>query len=771
MVEGRRISVHGTVQGVGFRPWVYRLAHDAGLTGRVWNDSEGVTIDAFGSSAALDRFERQLRAVPPAAARIRAIAASPAAVEHLSTFEIVASLPGGGRHVSIPPDLATCPACLAELTDPADRRYRYPFINCTNCGPRFTIATDIPYDRPSTTMAGFTMCAACQGEYDAPADRRFHAQPNACPDCGPRLQAIAPDGRAVACRDAVRLGADAILAGEIVAVKGIGGYHLACDATNAAAVGRLRTRKRRDEKPFAVMVASMDEAARLAVVSEAERDLLTSPARPIVLLTRREPSPLASAVAPGTPLVGLMIAYSPLHHLLLGDCRRPLVMTSGNVSDEPIASDNDDAVVRLGAIADLLLVHDRPIATPADDSVARVIAGAPSILRRSRGYVPEAIPLARTAAMPVLAVGGLLKNACCVIRGDEAFLGPHVGDLDHLPTYRAFEAAVARLLRFLEVTPSVVAYDLHPGYHSTWFARQWPNVRHVGVQHHHAHIASVLAEHGVSAPVVGVAYDGTGYGDDGAAWGGEILRVDGVVMTRIATLRPIPLAGGDAAIRAPWRTALALLDDAFDGGATLEAFPVFSAIKASETAAIRRMIATGLQTVPAHGAGRYFDAVGALLLGRSHATYEGQLAAEVNAVADIEERGEYPFLIDGARAPWEIDLRPAVRALVADLLRGVGAGALSARFHRTLAAATAAAVTRAMAVHGEHPVALSGGCFQNALLTEDLCARLGGTRVLLNRQAPCGDGGLALGQAMVASQIADCRLQIAECRLPSAGSR
>ncbi len=778
MVEGRRIVVQGTVQGVGFRPWVYRLAHEAGLTGRVRNDNDGVTIEAFGPRGALERFEARLRAAPPPAARIREIRSTTAAVEALPAFEIADSDSAGTRQVSIPPDLATCPECLAEIRDPADRRYRYPFTNCTNCGPRFTIAGAVPYDRASTTMAVFTMCPVCQREFDSPASRRFHAQPNACPQCGPRLRAVVADGTVVDGTDPVRLAAREIRDGRIVALKGIGGFHLACDATNDTAVARLRERKRRDEKPFAVMVDSLDEAVRLAVIGDAERALLTGPERPIVLLARREPSPLSRAVAPGNPVVGLMLAYSPLHHLLLADCGGPLVMTSGNVSDEPIATANEDAVTRLGSIADLLLVHDRGIVTHADDSVARVVAGAPTILRRSRGYVPRAIPLSTAVPAPVLAVGGLLKNACCVARGREAFLGPHVGDLDHLPAYRAFEAAITRLLRFLDVTPAVVAHDLHPAYPSTWFAQQWRGVVHVGVQHHHAHVASVAAEHGLEGPVLGVAYDGTGAGTDGTAWGGEVLLVDGPDMERLATFRPIRLAGGDTAIRAPWRTSIALLDDAFDGTPPIEALALFCHVSHHEVAVVRQMLKAGLHTVPAHGVGRYFDALGALLLEKPRATYEGQLAAELNAVADVDEPGLYPFVIERGPEPWQIDLRPAVRAIVIDMLEGTAPGIVATRFHRTIGAATAEIVGLALEIRGPLPVALSGGCFQNALLVEDILARLDGVPVYLNRQAPPGDGGLALGQAVVGSRIAQRRLPIdpepaesAEGRDPCAPNR
>lgn len=750
MVEGRRIVVEGTVQGVGFRPWVYRLASDTGVTGRVRNDATGVTIDAFGTPAALEAFERGLRASPPPAARVRAVTSAAAHTQEMAGFEIVATETCGRAQVSIPADLATCDECLAEIRDPANRRYRYPFTNCTNCGPRFTIARAVPYDRPRTSMAVFTMCPACQREYDAPSDRRFHAQPNACPACGPRLVAVTADGAVAPGGDAVRVAAEALRAGCIVAIKGIGGFHLACDATDDAAVARLRARKHREEKPLAVMVASVDEAARVAIVDAGARRLLAGPERPIVLLDRRPESGLAAGIAPGNPQVGLVLPYSPLHHLLLADVGRPLVMTSGNVSDEPIATDNAGALSRLSGIADLFLLHDRAIVTAADDSVARVIAGAPVLLRRSRGYVPRAIPLAEAVERPVLAVGGLLKNTCCVLTGHDAFLGPHIGDLDHLSAYRAFEASVRRMVEFLGVTPEVVAYDLHPGYQSTWFAKQWRGVAHVGVQHHHAHVAAVMAEHLVHGTVIGVAYDGTGYGTDGAAWGGEILRVERDRMTRLATFRPIALAGGDAAVKAPWRIALALLDDAWNGPAPLERLRLFNAIGSRDVAVVRQMIAARLHTAPAHGVGRYFDAVGALVLGASRATFEGQVATALGAAADAAGHGLYPYDVQRDGRPWEIDLRPAVRAIVDDLWRHVAPEVIAARFHRTIGAATAEVVEAVARPGVREPVVLGGGCFQNALLVEDVMARLPGAEVLLPRQAPPGDGGLALGQAMVA---------------------
>jgi hydrogenase maturation protein HypF len=754
MVEGRRIDISGIVQGVGFRPWVYRTACADGVRGRVWNDERGVTIEAFGTRHRLDRFERHLTQRTPTAAVIAAILSTPIPLEEVDEFQIVATQTGRDRHVSIPADLATCPSCEREITSRSFRRYRYPFTNCTECGPRFTIATDVPYDRAQTTMARFVMCPACQREYEAPGDRRFHAQPNACPVCGPRLQVVRPNGDLLDCEDPIAFAARALRAGLIVALKGIGGFHLACDATAEDVVARLRIRKHRDEKPLAVMVRTLKQAEALAIVNAAEAALLTGRERPIVLLQRREPTVLAFSISPGNPLVGLMLPYSPLHHLLLADTRRPLVMTSGNLSDEPIAYTNQDAVQRLGPIADLLLVHDRDIVTRCDDSVARVIAGAPVVLRRSRGYVPRAIGLPYSVERPVLACGPLLKNTFCLVRGKSAYFGPHIGDLDHLETFRSYESSIERMQRFLDITPEVIAYDLHPGYHSTQYALARTERVKVGVQHHHAHVASLMAEDGLTRPIYGVAYDGTGYGTDGSAWGGEILHADYSGFERLATFRPILLAGGDAAIHEPWRIALALLVDAFDGDVPADRLSLFQRVRANDLRVVRQMLDRQLQVSRAHGVGRYFDAIGALLLERRRSSYEGQVAAELNALADSAERGEYPFDLCQSAGLIEIDLRRGVRALVNDLLAGQSPARLAARFHRTIGAATAAAIDVLVRLLGRAPIGLTGGCFQNALLATDIATRLGDYDVLMHGAVPPGDGGIALGQAIVADAIA-----------------
>ena len=753
-----RITIRGTVQGVGMRPFVYRVARAEGVAGRVRNDARGVTIEAFGDPCALERFLGRLRAERPPASRFDEVVCEPIAPEPAREFLIVESEAAGaaGPRVSIPADLATCPDCLRELLDPRDRRHRYPFTNCTNCGPRFTLARGVPYDRALTTMAPFELCAACRREYQDPLDRRFHAEPNACPVCGPHLTLLAPDGRVLAERDAALVEAGRALArGEVVAVKGIGGFHLACDAGSSAAVARLRQRKHREEKPLAVMARDLAEAERLAILSGEERALLAAVERPIVLSERRAGAPVAPEVAPDTPLIGLLLPYSPLHHLLLAEAGRPLVMTSGNLSEEPIAYRDDEARARLAGIADLLLVHDREIETRADDSVAKVVRGRPLLLRRSRGYTPRALPVRTPFARPTLACGAHLKNTFCLGVGDAAHLGPHIGDLENLETLESFEGAVARMERFLRTRPELLAHDLHPDYVSTRYALERARaegIPAVAVQHHHAHAAAAMAEHGLEGPVLALAWDGTGLGEDGAAWGGELLLASYQRFERLATFRPVPLAGGDRAIREPWRVALAALDDAFDGAPPLDALALFRHVPADQVRVVRRMIAERFNTPGAHGAGRAFDAVGALALARPRARYEGQVAMALDAAADPAEGGRYSYHLDTSTLPWQLDLRPLLREVVRDLVERRPAGVVAARFHNALVAAAAELVRLAAARHGERPVVLTGGCFANARLAEGVHGALSpGFPVYLHGLVPPGDGGIALGQALVAS--------------------
>jgi hydrogenase maturation protein HypF len=754
---GRRIEIRGTVQGVGFRPWVYRMACASAVAGRVRNDAAGVTIDTFGSASAIDAFVDRLAHDPsrPPAAVVERLDTAPIPAEDADDFQIVESGGTAMPRVSIPADLSTCPECLAEVRDRANRRYAYPFTNCTNCGPRFTIAIAVPYDRPNTTMGAFRMCPACQREYDDPGDRRFHAQPNACPVCGPSLELRTKDGQPVVGAQVVRLAAGAILDGMIVAIKGIGGFQLVCDATSETAVARLRARKHRDEKPFAVMVANVEMARIVAELSDEELALLTSVERPIVLARRRTSAPLAAAVAPLNPLTGVLLPNSPLHHLLLDAVNRPVVMTSGNLTEEPIAARNDEALERLGDIADLFVTHEREIVTRCDDSVALVIAGRPALLRRSRGYVPQPIEIGRGFERPVLACGGSLKNTFCIGVGSQAVLGPHIGDLENLETYRAYVESIGRLQRFLRVRPEIVAHDLHPEYLSTQYARELSSVMTIGVQHHHAHVASVMAEHALDGRVLGLAFDGTGYGTDGVSWGGELLAATYSDFTRLATFRPLPLAGADAAIRQPWRTALALVDDAFDGDAPIDAFKVFAGVPPKDLETVRSMIRRRLNAPDAHGVGRYFDAFGALLLDRPRSSYEGQVAFELNMAADPAERRAYPYEIVRGEKPWQVDLRPAVRAAVYEAIGGESVPPIAARLHNTVAAAAVDLVRAATRETGRLPIVLSGGCFQNARLAESIASRLSHVSdVYLHRRVPPGDGGLSLGQAVVANAVA-----------------
>lgn len=753
VLEGRRIHLRGIVQGVGMRPWIYRTALDHGITGTVCNETSGVTIEAFGGVSELDAFLARLRTSAPPAAVIDTLESEQIPPRETNSFLIVESRPAEERRVSIPPELATCDDCVAEILDSANRRYRYPFTNCTNCGPRFTIATGVPYDRAETTMGTFRMCPECQREYDDPRDRRFHAQPNACPVCGPRLSVLDGSGQPLAVEDPIRFAADQIVAGSIVAVKGLGGFHLACDATSSDAVARLRARKRRDEKPFAVMVADLEAAEQIVDLSVEARALLTSVERPIVIGPARPGISIAPEIAPRNPMLGVMLPYTPLHHLLLRDCGRPLVMTSANLSEEPIVYRNDEAVQRLKGVADVILAHDREIVTRCDDSVATVIAGHPLLLRRSRGYVPRAITLGVDVKTPVLATGALLKNTFCLAAGRKAWLGPHIGDLENEATYAAFEEAIDRMERFLGFRGEVVAHDLHPDYLSTRYARKRSERACVAVQHHHAHVASAVAEHRLYGPVIGVAFDGTGYGTDGTAWGGEFLVASGATFERLATFRPLALPGGDLAIRQPWRIALAALTDAFGRRAPVDAFPLFQSIRTSHVLMVRQMLDVGLNSPLARGVGRYFDAFGALAMARSRSRYEGQVAFEFNMLADSVESRRYTFEIDRVpTSPLEVDLRPAIREAARDVLDGATPATVSARFHNTLVAATAEVVRGIARTCGRLPVVLTGGCFQNARLAEGVVDALAGELdVHLHERVPPGDGGIALGQALVAA--------------------
>ncbi|QEH34833.1 Carbamoyltransferase HypF [Aquisphaera giovannonii] len=767
-MERRAIEVRGTVQGVGFRPFVHGLATRHGLSGSVRNAPGVVLIEVEGEAAELDRFLDAIRDEPPPLAKVDGVSWEGRPLRHEAGFRIEESQIGrdpeggngsGGPPILVAPDAATCPDCLAELFDPADRRAGYPFLNCTNCGPRLTIVTGAPYDRARTTMASFPMCPACRAEYEDPADRRFHAQPTACPECGPRLSLLDAVGGPITGDDPLGHFAAAILEGRIGALKGLGGYHLACDARNDAAVAELRRRKHRDEKPFAVMANDIEAAAELAEVSPAEEELLASPARPIVLLRRRQggadTGAIAEAVAPGNPSLGVMLPYTPLHHLLMRAVGGiPLVMTSGNRSDEPIAYEND-APEQLRGIADLFLAHDRGIHVRCDDSVARVVDGAAVPLRRSRGYAPRPIVLPMDCPVPVLAVGGQLKATFALGRGNQAFLSHHLGDLDHFEAYKAFERDVLLYENLFEVTPECLVHDLHPDYATTRYAEDRARRAGIGrlaVQHHHAHMASAMAEHGLAGSVIGVTFDGTGYGTDGAVWGGEFLVGGYESFRRAAHLRYVPMPGADRAIREPWRMAASHLIDAGVGTGVLEA-----RVPAASLRLVATMLGRRFQSPPTSSAGRLFDAVASSCGIRDVVTYEGQAAVELEWLASrADADGAYPFALDrpaDSTGPLVADTRPLIRAVAEDVRRGVPPEKVSRRFHTAMVEMIADVCGRLRALHGPETVVLSGGVFLNALLASEAAATLRhrGFRVHAHRLVPPGDGGLSLGQLAVAA--------------------
>ncbi|MGH8905305.1 MAG: carbamoyltransferase HypF [Egibacteraceae bacterium] len=743
MITRTRLRVEGIVQGVGFRPFVHSTATGLGLVGFVGNDAQGVFVEAEGDAAAVEKLLRTIEADHPPLAMIERIRAEQIAPVGDDAFVIVDSQSSGERQALISPDAATCHDCLRELSDPADRRYRYPFTNCTNCGPRFTIITDVPYDRPFTTMAGFAMCDDCAHEYHDPADRRFHAQPTCCPACGPSLRLLP-----AAPGDPVLATAQLLRAGRVVAVKGLGGYHLAADATSEQAVAALRSRKHREDKPFAVMVADLDTARTLAAVSDAEAALLTSQQRPIVLLARWDQAPLAPSVAPGNRDIGLMLPYTPLHHLLARAVGRPFVLTSGNASDEPIAYLDDDARDRLGGIADAFLVHDRPIHMRTDDSVMRVVHGAALPLRRSRGFAPQPLRLAQPAPRPVLACGAELKHTFCVAKGSRAFVSHHIGDLENFETYRSFTQGVEHFCRLFDVTPQIVAHDLHPEYLSTKYARDLDGVDLVGVQHHHAHIASCLADNGVAGPVIGVAFDGLGLGTDGTIWGGEFLIADLAGFTRAGHLATVPMPGGVKAIRQPWRMAAAYLGpDAADLDVARRQGRDWDHVLAVARAGVNSPVTSS--------AGRLFDAVAAILGIRDRINYEGQAAIELEQRAEVAEPGAYPTRIQDDD-PFRVLGHDLVHAAAADLRAGLPVPVIAARFHHGVAAAIVQGCLTAKARSGLSTVALSGGVFQNQLLLHRTIAGLEahGFTVLLHSRVPPNDGGISLGQAAIATATA-----------------
>ncbi|MDF1578415.1 MAG: carbamoyltransferase HypF [Desulfobulbales bacterium] len=744
-LQRRRIVVNGIVQGVGFRPFVYNLARRYGLVGTVSNTSAGVEIEIEGID--LDRFENSLKNDLPPQAVLSSFATEVIPLRNYTEFSIGLSRGVGRVSTQIAPDLAVCPDCLRELFDPDDRRYLYPFINCTNCGPRYSIVTGIPYDREKTAMRRFEMCDDCRAEYEDPADRRFHAQPNGCPECGPRISLCGSDGREIAGAEQVVARAAGLLRdGGILAVKGLGGFHLACDARNEETVRLLRHRKNREEKPLAVMAADLEMARRLCRLDRDEEGALLSPAAPIVVAAARGDNGIAPSVAPFTDKLGVMVSYTPLHHLLLREFGGPLVMTSGNLSEEPICIDNREALARLAGIADYFLVHDRDIYMRGDDSVVMKMAGRIRPLRRSRGYVPRPIPVNGDGPR-VLAVGGELKNTVCLLKENQAFPSQHLGDIKNLEAFGFFKEGIHHLQEIFEVEPELVVHDLHPDYLSTRWAGEQGILPVLAVQHHHAHLASCLAENRHDGPAIGIILDGSGYGQDGTVWGGEILVGDFSGFTRYGCLEPMPLPGGDAAVKAPWRTAVAYLDMAFEGN-----LPELPFMADHDLGPIREMVRKNINSPLTSSCGRLFDAVAAMSGGRQTIAYEGQAAIELMEAAG--RGGKEPayrwdiISIDDILYP---GLRALIRQVAEDVASGISQAIISRRFHRTLIEMLVGAAERVREQTGLDTVVLSGGSFNNYLLLEGLIGHLEGKgyNVLVHRQLPAGDGCLSLGQAVI----------------------
>lgn len=755
-LEAKRVKVRGVVQGVGFRPFVYQLARDHGLSGWVRNTSGDVTIVVEGDSAGIEQFLNRLKQAPPPQAHIESISVIDEPSNGYHLFEIRASLDEGQEYQLVSPDLATCPACQAEIFTPSNRRYRYPFTNCTNCGPRFTIIENIPYDRPRTTMRAFGMCPDCQKEYDDPGDRRFHAQPNACPVCGPHLEMADPAGKTITAVDVISRAAQLLKEGRILAIKGLGGFLLACDATSDKTVRLLRQRKRRPAKPLAIMVKNLPEARKYAWISEKEEELLSSPASPIVLLKRKIGTPLSPEIAPGLEYLGVMLPYTPMHHLLMQEAGLPLVMTSGNLSEEPIASDNAEAVKRLGGIADFFVRHNRDIYSRYDDSVITLMRGRPQMVRRARGYAPYPIHLP-FRSRPLLACGPELKNTFCLTRDDHAFISQHIGDMENEETLEHFISTVGLYEKLFRIQPELLACDLHPDYLSTKWAESESAASAlplIPVQHHHAHIVSCLAENGVQEPVIGVAFDGTGYGTDGCLWGGEFIIADYQGFQRKAHLEYLPLPGGAAAIRKPRRIAAGYLYSLIGAEVLRLDLPCFKGMDEVELELIRQQIDSNLNTPRTSSCGRLFDAVSALLGLCRQVEYEGQAAVELEmAAAGAPDGGQYDLQIeiqDGVRT---IKLKEMFSRMIADVRKGESKAAIAGLFHNTIARVAIQVCLELYQETGIRRVALSGGVFQNRRLFGQVYdgLRSKGLVPLVHHLVPCNDGGISLGQAVVAN--------------------
>ena len=751
--EARRLSVKGIVQGVGFRPFVYQLATTLKLKGRVANTSNGVTIFLEGPLHDIESFIQGLTTQSPPLAHITHVDVEPLAPTGYSDFSISRSQEDAQRLALISPDVSICNDCKNELFDPGDRRYGYPFINCTNCGPRYTIIDDIPYDRPKTSMRHFRMCQECQTEYDDPFNRRFHAQPNACPVCGPQVVLHDREKKRIETRNAIETTISLLKAGHVVAVKGLGGFHLVVDAENQAAVETLRHRKHREEKPLAVMSGDIESIRQFALVGQENEALLQSRERPIVLLEKKNEYALAGGISPKNCTVGVMLPYTPLHYLLVKDHFTALVMTSGNLSEEPIAIDNTDAFDRLRDIADYFLVHDRDIYLRSDDSVLRIVDNKQRFLRRSRGYVPVPIFL-KNRLKPILACGAELKNTVCLTREEHAFLSQHIGDLENLSTYEFFEMTIAHLKRILSIEPEIIAHDMHPDYLSTRYAMEQSRMVRIDVQHHHAHIVSCMAENHVEEPVIGLAFDGTGYGSDGSIWGGEVLIARLDRFERAAHLVYTPMPGGAAAIKEPWRMAVSYLYGAYGKDLFNRRLPFLEKLNESKLNIMVEMIEKDINSPGTSSLGRFFDGIAAMVGIRSHVAFEGQAAMELEMVAETSTTDLYEYAWSSEDTV-QIDPHPIIRGVVKDIEKGVTPSIVSGKFHATLMVMFTDLCQVLRKETGISQVALSGGCFQNAILLAGLtrCLRDRGFQVLTHEKVPANDGGIALGQAVIANAI------------------
>ncbi len=755
MLKAKKIYIEGIVQGVGFRPFIFKLANEFNLKGYIYNDTNGVYIEVEGEESAIDEFIKSIPEKAPPLALVEKILTEPCEVKGYTEFFIEKSKGGEEKFVLISPDVSTCEDCLRELFDPKDRRFRYPFINCTNCGPRFTIIIDVPYDRAKTTMSVFKMCDKCESEYHDPSNRRFHAQPNACPVCGPSLKLLDSEFNEIKCFDAIKETSKILKDGFIVAIKGLGGYHLACDALNNQAVAELRKRKMRIEKPFAIMIPSIEWLDKICVYSEEELKLLTSIQRPIVLIRKKENCPIADEVAPRNAYLGVMLPYTPLHHLLMKEVNIPLVMTSGNLTEEPIAYKDDDAFERLRNIADFFLIHNREIHIRCDDSVSIVINKKPTMIRRSRGYVPYPVKIPFETKKHILAVGGHLKNTFCFLKGRYAFLSHHIGDLENWATLKSLIEGIEHFKKLFDLNPEIIAYDMHPEYLSTKYALDLDISVKIPVQHHHAHVVSCMTENNLSEPVIGVAFDGTGFGTDGKIWGGEFLIAEPSKFERFAHFEYVPLPSGEAGIKEPWRMAVSYLYSTFkDDFLNLE-IPLVKKLIQNESNKLKillKMIEKGINSPLTSAVGRLFDAVSAICDVRLKVNYEAQAAMEFQMLADESEVDSYNFEIIDDKKPWVITFKSGIKEIVEDILKGVSVQKISGKFHNTIADIICRISEKVREETKINKVVLSGGVFQNSLLTEKTILKLtkAGFQVYTHSKVPPNDGGISLGQAVVA---------------------